>query len=278
MLGQGHAEHTLCDERSHAKANGPNERHPNQYAFHFLLPFEDNFEWRLSRRGDLALRCNRLARDLSESQLLGIKTMSYADETEYAVRQLIELAVREEELLAEKLPALAEKERQMQIHQRDFETSDLNDDFPDSHVMAAFGRAARAGKEVSALSHEIATLQSLIGAHQMAVQAICGALLQIAKQGISLVHGGMAKAPAGRDIGGVSLRDVIWQARNQSLHHEEGRPKEPVVSVFASLERTYGPAFSLTLHARQNRAKQVVDLLRWRTYDSYLGDARSLGL
>jgi hypothetical protein len=35
--------------------------------------------------------------------------MSYADETEYAVRQLIALAVGEEALLAEKVPELAKK-------------------------------------------------------------------------------------------------------------------------------------------------------------------------
>ncbi len=204
--------------------------------------------------------------------------MSYADDTEYASRNLIDLAIREEALLAEKKPLLSDAERRMRVHQWDFQTSDLNDDFSDAYVMAAFARAGRAGVEVEALRSEVASLQAAIGAHQVAVQAICGALLQIGKQGISLVHGGLTTAPPGRLIGTVPLKDVIWQARNQSLHYEEGTFKPPVQAVFQALERSHGQQFSLTAHARQSRAKQVVDLLGWTTFATYLADMRSLGL
>lgn len=140
--------------------------------------------------------------------------MSYADDTEYASRNLIDLAMREEALLAEKKALLSDAERRMRVHQQDFQSSDLNDDFSDAYVMAAFARAGRAGVEVEAIRSEVASLQAAIGAHQVAVQAICGALLQIGKQGISLVHGDLAAAPPGRLIGTVPLKDVVWQARN----------------------------------------------------------------
>jgi len=204
--------------------------------------------------------------------------MSYADDTEYAVTHLIELAVGEEALLAEKKPLLENAEQRLKVHERDFRTSDLNDDFSEGYVMAAFARAAQAGQEVNELRSEVAHLQSLIGTHQIAVQSVCGAILQIAKQGISIVHGNLANAPLGRSIGTVSLKDVVWQARNQAIHYEEGNFRAPVVHVFQALESSHGGAFSLQNHAGQSRAKQIVDLLGWNSYQAYLSDARQLGL
>lgn len=204
--------------------------------------------------------------------------MSYADDTEYAVRNLIELSVREEQDLEEKMQLLLGAEQRLKSHQWDFQTSDLNDDFSDAYVMAAFARAAKAGQEVNALKGEVARLQALIGARQISVQAISGAILQIAKQGVSLANGGLANAPSGRQIGTTCVRDIVWLARNQAIHYEEGNYRQPVLELFQSLEEAYGAVFSLQLHARQSRAKQVVDLLGWNSYAAYLADARLLGL
>lgn len=204
--------------------------------------------------------------------------MSYADDTEYAVTHLIDLAVGEEALLEEKRLLLANAEQRLKVHEWDFQTSDLNDDFSEQYVMAAFARAARAGQETNELKIVVAHLQSMIGAHQIAVQSISGAILQIAKQGISIVHGGLGNAPPGRAIGTVTLKDVVWQARNQAIHFEEGNFHPPVLQVFRALDATYGAVFSLQNHAGQSRAKQVIDLLGWTSYQAYLSDARQLGL
>ena len=127
----------------------------------------------------------------------------YITETEYAVKNLIELASKEETELEElkgKLPAVEAKFRH---NQWDFETSDMNDDFSDAHVMGAFHRMASAHKETSEIKEEVNVLQASIGSKQSAIQAICGAILQISKQGISVVHGSKASAPEGRAIGAV---------------------------------------------------------------------------
>lgn len=150
----------------------------------------------------------------------------YLSETEYAVQNLLLLANKEETILAEKLTALASTEAKLRVHKWDFESSDLNDDFSDAYVMAAFGRMASAAKETEILRREASELQALVGARQAAIQAICGAILQIAKQGISVAHGGLSSAPTGRMIGSAAVRDIIWQGRNQSLHYEEGNPKK----------------------------------------------------
>jgi hypothetical protein len=107
---------------------------------------------------------------------------------------------------------------------------------------------------------------------------MCGALLQIAKQGLSLVHGSLAAAPDGRFLQGISLKEIVWQGRNQAIHCEEGRFNPPVTALFNRLEIACGPEFSLQTHTGQSRAKQVVKLLGWTNYQSYRCDMQLLGL
>lgn len=200
----------------------------------------------------------------------------YIIDTEFAVKNLLQLANEEEKILQEFAFRLPGVEAQFRVHEWDFETSDLNDDFSDTYVMAAFGRMANAHKEAEALKVEMATIQASIGTHQQATQAIAAAILQIAKQGLSIVYGGLAAAPDGRVIGTLPIRDIIWQARNQALHFEEGSFGKPVTTLFSALEAEHGPQFSLAHHAKQSRAKQVLALLRWDNYENYLTDMVTL--
>jgi hypothetical protein len=200
----------------------------------------------------------------------------YLTDTEFAVKNLVELASAEENELKAKAARLREVEAQLRVHKWDFETSDLNDDFSDAYVMAAFGRMAKAAQRAQGLQQELASVQASIGAHQQAVQAIAGSILQMAKQGISIVHGGLGAAPEGRKIGTLPIRDITWQARNQAIHFEDGTFNPAVTKLFATLTDEQGPLFSLALHAHQSRAKQVLDLLGWSTYAEYLQDMQIL--
>lgn len=204
--------------------------------------------------------------------------MSYVDDTKYATRNLIELAMKEEASLKEKLISLSTAENKLIMNQWDYQTSDLSDDFSDMYVIGAFNRMASAKKEADELKLEIVELQVSIGAKQVAIQSICGALLQITKQGISLVHGSRTNAPAGRVIGTENIRDIIWQARNQAIHYEDGTFNQSVTNLFQQLETSHGSKFSLTMHVHQSRAKQIIMLLDWRTYSQYYSDMKLLGL
>ena len=83
----------------------------------------------------------------------------YLIDTEFAVKNLLKLAIEEEKILEEQKTHLASAEAQFRVHRWDFESSDLNDDFSDAYVMAAFGRMAKASQEAERLKQEIADLQ-----------------------------------------------------------------------------------------------------------------------
>lgn len=200
----------------------------------------------------------------------------YIIDTEFAAKNLIQLATGEENKLKELKEQLSAVEARLRIHRWDFESSDLNEDFSDAYVMAAFTRMANAAQQTEALQTQLAVLQVSIGTHQQAIQAIASSILLIAKQGISIVHGGLGAAPEGRKIGTASLKEVIWQARNQANHYEEGKFNKHVTDLFLTLEREQGAQFSLATHANQSRAKQVITLLGWSSYATYVNDMQSL--
>lgn len=199
----------------------------------------------------------------------------YIAETEYAAQNLLELALREEMALKECREKFGVVNSEFQAHRWDFETSDVNDDFSDRYIMGAHARMANAGRKAMELQTEMARLRQLITTRVAAIQALVGAILQIAKQGISIVHGARENAPPGRIIGSVPLRDVIWYGRNQALHFEEPA-KPPTARCFKALAADFGDVFLLERHPGQSRAKEVLNLLGWSTYQNYVEDMQSL--
>jgi hypothetical protein len=164
---------------------------------------------------------------------------------------------------------------------RDFERTAANllvdPDFDDegigtlAHWEAHFGMA-----EVDRISKEIDARLASLGHHEDAMGALCTALLQIAKQGLSTVHGGEPDPPIGRDVGSQRLTKVIWEARNQAMHFEEDSLRTPVKRCFRSLQADFGDHFSLTLHAKKNLACRVIQLLEWTSFAKFATDLDSV--
>ncbi|WP_296625439.1 hypothetical protein [Marinobacter sp.] len=210
-------------------------------------------------------------------QMLSEREMhQYVTDTEFAVANLLKLATDEEKLLSELRRALTTLEAKEKAYKWDFETSDMNDDFSDAYVMAAFHRMAEAHQAAKEIERRAAEIQAAVGAHQQATQAIAGGVLQIAKQGISLVFGKKSDAPMGRQIGALPIRDIIWEGRNQALHYEEANYKKGVKKVFTALEQDHGEHFSLESHGHQNRAKQILYVLGWFSFKDYARDMNEL--
>ncbi len=207
----------------------------------------------------------------------------YIVETEGAVRSLLELVNQENSLVQEQASKLRKAIAEFKAHGWNFHASDLNDDFSDTYVMSAFFRLANSTPGTDILKSEVTRLQALVGAHQLTTQTICGSILQIAKQGISLVHGSflvpdsyIIGSPTGRILAPLTLRDIIWQACNQAIYCKEGNYQQSVIDLFAELEASHGSQFSLSQHFRQSRAKQIIQLLGWLSYGAYVADMRSL--
>jgi len=87
----------------------------------------------------------------------------YIIDTEYAAKNLFELANEEQNKLQELTEHLRSVEARLRVHKWDFESSDLNDDFSDAYVMGAFGQMAEAAKLAQTLQAQLASLQASIG-------------------------------------------------------------------------------------------------------------------
>jgi hypothetical protein len=132
----------------------------------------------------------------------------------------------------------------------------------------------QAQDDLGMLQLQIDQFEQALTDHRFSASILAGSLLQISKQGISVVHRDLPSCPDGRLIGDQPLKTVIWQGRNQCMHFEEGRYSPAVAACFASIERTFGAHFSLAQPV--NLALEVVKLLGWDTYEQYFSDLTSL--
>lgn len=199
----------------------------------------------------------------------------YNRDTEFAASNLIALARDEASQLRTLQNELRQIEAEVAYHYWDFSTSDMNDDFPEYQSISAFRRMSEAQAKKQQQEHRISSIQSSMESKSSAVEFIAGSILQLARQGISIVHSNDPNSPPGRMIGSVSLREVVWFGRNQAIHYEE-RPKMPVVNLFRVLEEEQGQHFSLSMNQGKNMAKHVINLLGWNSYEAYLSDMESL--
>lgn len=123
-------------------------------------------------------------------------------------------------------------------------------------------------------NEEALDLESQLTLHEFSIASLSGNLLQYAKQGISLCHGGLASCPDGRLIGSQFLKVIIWQGRNQALHWEAGTFHPPVEQCFQSLANDIDPKFSD--YRSRNMAFDVVELLGWKNFNSFEADMLSI--
>lgn len=143
-------------------------------------------------------------------------------------------------------------------HYFDFTTADLSEDFDDIQVQFKFSQSSEA------------KMQSLL--ISQSIEVLCGAVFQIAKQGISLILKGSKQHRKGRNIGSQPLSNIIWHARNQAMHWEDGRTtNKNTKKCFQTLVEEFGNHFSFDLPPR-NMSWDVFMLLEWNTFADYEKD------
>jgi hypothetical protein len=110
--------------------------------------------------------------------------------------------------------------------------------------------------------------------HELSSAMLAGMVLELAKRGITMVHGGLQQAPAAPAVGTVALRDVIWQSRNQAMHWEDGKLHPPTQACFDALFAEHGPPFEDA--TKRNLSVDVLRVLGWTDYDTFAADLTRL--
>lgn len=199
---------------------------------------------------------------------------NYIQDTEFAASILINAIFGEEKRIQE----ISEGLKMYEYLYWDFSTADLHEDFNELQVQHKFYKMADYYKKnkIEDKLKEKEKLEEERSNKIESLNALSMSLLQIAKQGISIVHQGLRNCPCGRSLGNETLKNVIWQARNQSIHFEENNFREPILSCFDNLKNDYGEKFNIQIEVPENKAKDVIELLGWNHYGNYLTDMKSL--
>jgi hypothetical protein len=198
----------------------------------------------------------------------------YLKEIEYATRHLIPVIWEERKRLRELAAVVASLTRRVEHGYRQSESVAANAEDADDVGLATgiywetyFGD----DKECYHKDKERVSLAGQVASHQFSAYLQAGSLLHYAKHGISQVHGGRDACPPGRQVTtSLTLKDVIWQGRNQSSHWEVGKPHAPVVSCFNTLATEVDPKFAN--YKTQNLSLDLVELLGWTDFDKFHAD------
>ncbi len=110
--------------------------------------------------------------------------------------------------------------------------------------------------------------------HEVSSTMLAASVLELAKRGITMVHVGLQQAPTAPSVGTVALRDLIWQARNQAMHWEDGKLHPPTQACFDALFAEHGSPFDEA--TKRNLSLKVLRVLKWTDYDSFATDLSRL--
>jgi len=104
------------------------------------------------------------------------------------------------------------------------------------------------------------------------MSCLAGALLQIAKQALSLRHSDKPEISGARNIGSQSITDVIWYGRNHAMHWDEGGPRTKVKDMLNALSIDIG----ISIDLGKNNSLVILDALCWKSSDDMIADLKEL--
>ena len=200
----------------------------------------------------------------------------YLDGIEYAATSLIELIWADFEKLEECNSRLKTLTAEFKVKYQVFLANEFHPaaNFYHAQMAKAYESVAKPKAE---LEKEIKDVSESIDAKSASIAALSGAILQIAKQCISLKYGKPQNAPDGEKIDGILIKEIIWEGRNQSIHYEN--PKEisdNVVTLFSSLDEIRDDEITWNTKSQTNFAFEIVQFLGWRTFSDFEKHLKSL--
>lgn len=111
-----------------------------------------------------------------------------------------------------------------------------------------------------------------IGSTVESMSGLAGAVLQIAKQSLSLRHSGKPKLSGARAIGTQSIVEVVWEGRNHAMHWDEGAQRERVRNMLNSLATD----LNITIESGKNNCLSILGALGWKTPENVISDLKAL--
>lgn len=215
---------------------------------------------------------------------------AYLAEVQHAVEGLLPLIWQEQDMLSDRKKQLDERKAELSRLERqvreEYENAawllnnpELDDEGIGTlrHWDNYFGPDKdryHLEQKIPGLQAAVESLGASVEAHRFSVNALAAAVIQVAKQGLAIVHRGKPD-PAGRMIGSSQrLSEVIWQARNQALHWEEQSFRPALTKCFTTLAAEVNQDFGDFL--TRNLALDVITMLGWRTFEDFERDLLSL--
>jgi hypothetical protein len=200
----------------------------------------------------------------------------YLEEISHAASSLIELIWFDFDKLEERNSQLKALTAEFDVKHQVFLANEFHPAANFYHAQMAKVHEGIANSKAE-LEREIMDVSVSIDAKSASIAALSGAILQIAKQCISLKYGKLQSAPDGEYINGVLIKEIIWEGRNQSIHYEN--PKEisgNIVALFAKLDSIRGDGVIWDVRSKTNFAFEIVKFLGWRTYSDFEIHLKSL--
>ena len=135
----------------------------------------------------------------------------------------------------------------------------------------------QAGAHTDEVRRHLARARVDVAAHREAAAAAAGAVLQIAEQGLLLVHGSKENATGlGREVcAGLPLTTVVLAARDQAVQRSGDDERRDVSACFRTLAEAVDPAFAE--HRYQRMSTAVLQLLGWQDTADVEEDLRGVG-
>ncbi len=200
----------------------------------------------------------------------------YLQETKFAASSLIKLIWADYEDLENLNTQLKKLTAEFDIRYQIFLANEFHPAANHYHAQMAKSYECMAQPKAE-LESEIKKISESIDAKSASIAALSGAILQIAKQCISLRYGKPQNAPNGDDIGGVFIKDIVWEGRNQSIHYENPKDiSDKVVALFTKLDAIRADGNTWDARSQTNFAFEIVNFLGWRTYDDFEVQLKSI--
>jgi hypothetical protein len=201
--------------------------------------------------------------------------LNYIESTKYATKKLIQLINREFcelKKIENELKSVNSKVKYLISYVSDCER---DDDFDDKKIQHFYNQIGNSILKKEIIENKILLLKEEISIKKMSTQFLCGALLQIAKQGIASKKDSLQNPKCGRKIQSFCIREIIINGRNQSMHFDE-KPHPRTSDFFKHLAISFGNEFDLKNEDPENKALNIIILLDWSSYKNFKKDMLSL--